>query len=158
MLEDSVVGTKEGRDLVQEQLVVGVQGHPPVQHLPADAQLWVAALEELEGEQRHHVRAGGKEQRQLCSAATRPQTPTLCFWGPCCAATPSAALCSSSTACRWRNLLLMMVRSGSGAIGIQRDVCLAWGLTCPMPAESQVREPWRQEVLTEFSRFICTSF
>lgn len=49
--ENSVVSTKQGGDFLQELLVVGMQWDPPVQHLPADAQLRVAALEELEGNQ-----------------------------------------------------------------------------------------------------------
>lgn len=75
MLEDSVVGAEEGRDLVQELLVVGVQGDPLVQHLPADAQLRVAALKELKGDQRHHVRTAGEGPCQPCSTA--PLVPSL---------------------------------------------------------------------------------
>lgn len=55
--------------------MIGMQGDPPVQHLPADAQLRIAALEELEGDQRHHVRAAGEGLCQLCSTA--PPVPSL---------------------------------------------------------------------------------
>lgn len=55
--------------------MVGVQGDPLVQHLPADAQLRVAALEELEGDQRHHVHAAGVGTCQPCSTA--PPVPSL---------------------------------------------------------------------------------
>lgn len=47
--------------------MIGVQGDPLVQHLPADAQLRVAALKELEGDQRHHVHTVGKGPCQPCS-------------------------------------------------------------------------------------------
>lgn len=67
--ENSVVGTKQRGDFLQELLVIGVQWDPPVQHLPADAQLWVAALEELEGD--HYVCAVARPAA-LSSTASLP--------------------------------------------------------------------------------------
>lgn len=54
--------------------MVGVQGDPLVQHLPADAQLWVTALEELQGH-RCHPCAASKGLGQPRSAA--PLVPNL---------------------------------------------------------------------------------
>lgn len=60
--------------------MICMQGDPLVQHLPADAQLRITALKELEGDQRNHVCATSEEPCQTCSTA--PPVPSPFFLGP----------------------------------------------------------------------------
>lgn len=120
--ENSVVSTKQGGDFLQELLVVGMQWDPPVQHLPADAQLRVAALEELEGNQDTMCVLW---QGQLHSAAPPASHPEVL--GPLLWCHPMGRVCSPSPAHSWSSLLLMTVRSGAGAKGIHRIAAVRKG-------------------------------
>lgn len=100
--ENSVVGAEQDGDLLQELLVVGVQRDPPVQHLPADAQLRVAALEELEGEQDTMRMLW---QGQLHSAAPPASHPEVL--GPLLWCHPIGSTSVHSPAHSWKSLFLM---------------------------------------------------
>lgn len=75
--------------------MVGVQGDPLVQHLPADAQLRVTALEELQGDRCHMGLLA------TLNITCSPQPPALSFWGTHPGASPTA--CSLRIPVLWRS-------------------------------------------------------
>ena len=199
MSENSVVGAEQGGDLLQELLVVGVQRDPPVQHLPADAQLRVAALEELEGEQDTMRMLWQGQLHSAAPPASHPEVLGPLLWChpigspvfplPC---TQLEKLIPDERDLRLEpkefieSLRLEKatkipksnpspppmptdrVPHAHGS-GTPPGTMAAWavcsegsallrGFTCPTPARSQRWELQRQEALTEFSRFISTSF
>lgn len=123
--------------------MVGMQGDPLVQHLPADAQLWVTALQELQGDRCHMCVLLARGQPR-CTAPLVPNIPPFLF-GTHIEVPPHLHPCVLPP--------LHAARESQWSSGSGEQAAVPQSRCGASQGAARGGQP-----LTEFSRFISTSF